>query len=138
MVISHKSHATADHTRQQNGTSVCCMWVIAVHCIYVCLYSGLLRFLLQHIVGHPLHCVLQKITHAVAHLLHSNLLPCALAAVQAVHIEPVERPNDCCITTGIEGARAEVMCITVIAVVKCLKLPSMLVVEDHLQSVGSE
>lgn len=70
----------------------------------------------------------------IHHLLNGHLLPGALAAVEAVHIKPVESPYYCNVTTGIEGATAEIMRINVTAVIKRLQLPAIMVVKHNLQS----
>jgi hypothetical protein len=57
----------------------------------------------------------------------------SVAAVEGVHIEPIECPNDGCITSRVEGAATEAARILIIAVIKCLQFLASCTVENYLQ-----
>lgn len=69
----------------------------------------------------------------IPHLSHRHLLPVSVAAVEGIHIEPIECPDDCCITSWVEGAATEAARILIIAVIKSLQFLASCTVEHYLQ-----
>jgi len=69
----------------------------------------------------------------IPHLSHRHLLPVSVAAVEGIHIEPIERSDNCCITSWVEGAATEAARILIIAVIKSLQFLASCTVEHYLQ-----